>query len=53
MVDFWGLEIMLGLWMIQHALAADELALAIGCIVLMPVFGAMPAAAYWLIAIAI
>ncbi len=51
MVDFWGLEIMLALWMVSHALAHDSLVLAVGCIVLMPVFGAMPAAVYWLIGV--
>jgi hypothetical protein len=39
---------MLALWMISHALAHDSLLLAIGCIVLMPIFGSMAAAAYWL-----
>ena len=51
MVDFWGLEIMLALWMVSHAIAHDSLGLAAGCIVLMPVFGAMPAAAYWLLVV--
>lgn len=51
MIDFWGLEIMLALWMVSHALAQGSLGLAIGCIVLMPIFGAMPAAAYWLFAV--
>ena len=51
MVDFYGLEIVLALWMVSHALVHDSLVLAIGCIVLMPVLGAMPAAAYWLIGV--
>jgi hypothetical protein len=51
LVDFWGLEILLALWMVSHALVHDTLLLAVGCIVLMPVFGAMSAAAYWLIGV--
>ncbi len=51
LIDFSGLEIMLALWMVSHALAHDSLVLAVGCIVLMPIFGAMPAAAYWLIGV--
>lgn len=46
LLDFAGLEIVLALWMIGHALAHDSLLLAIGCIVLMPIFGSMSAAAY-------
>jgi len=51
MVDFWGLEIMLALWMVSHALAHGSLGVAVGCIVFMPIFGAMPAAVYWLFAV--
>jgi hypothetical protein len=51
MVDFWGLEVILALWMVSHALQHDSLLLAMGCLVLMPIFGAMPAAAYWLIGV--
>ena len=51
LLDFAGLEIMLALWMVSHALAHDSLLLAIGCIVLMPIFGSMAAAAYWLIGV--
>jgi len=51
LLDFTGLEIMLALWMISHAAAHDSLLLAIGCIVLMPIFGSMPAAAYWLLGV--
>jgi hypothetical protein len=50
MLDFWGLEVMLALWMVSHATAHDSLLQAVVCIVLMPVFGAMSAAAYWLLA---
>ncbi len=48
LVDFAGLEIMLALWMISHALAHDSLLFAIGCLALTPIFGSMPAAVYWL-----
>ena len=51
LVDFGGLEVMLALWMISHATAHDSLGLAVACIVLMPVFGAMAAAGYWLLAV--
>lgn len=49
-VDFYGLEVVLGIWMISHALANDALALAVACLALMPILGALPAAAYLLIA---
>jgi hypothetical protein len=52
MLDFMGLEVMLALWIVSHALTQDTLGVAIACIALMPVFGAMPAAAYWLLAVA-
>ena len=51
MVDFWGLELMLALWMIPHAIQNDHEVLVAVCLLLMPVFGAMPAATYWLIAV--
>jgi len=50
MLDFLGLEVVLALWMLADAQRADgSLAAAVACIVAMPVFGAMAAAAYWLI----
>ena len=51
LLDFAGLEILLGLWMISHATAHGSLALATLCLVTMPVLGAMPAALYWLLAV--
>ena len=53
MVDFWALEVILALWMISHAVEAGSLGLAIACVALMPIFGAMPAAVYWLFAVAV
>ena len=53
LLDFGGLEIMLALWMVSHALAHDSLALAVGCIVVMPIFGAMSAAVYWLLGVGV
>lgn len=49
LVDFYGMEVVLALWMVGHALAHDSLGLALGCIALMPIFGSMSAAAYWLL----
>ena len=51
LVDFYGMEVVLALWMVSHALAHDSLVLALGCIALMPVFGSMAAAAYWLLGV--
>lgn len=51
LLDFCGLEVILALWMVSHGLAHDALPLAIACIATMPVFGAMPAALYWLFAV--
>jgi len=50
--DFYGLEAILALWMLSHAMAHETLGLAIGCILAMPIFGSMAAAAYWLLAMA-
>lgn len=52
MIDFWGLEVMLALWMVGHATAHDSLWTAVACIAAMPIFGAMAAALYWLVAVA-
>jgi hypothetical protein len=50
MLDFFGLEVVLALWMLADAQRADgSLATAVACIAGMPVFGAMAAALYWLI----
>jgi hypothetical protein len=51
-VDFYGLEIVLVLWMASHA-QDNGTWLAFGVsVVTMPFFGAMSAAAYWLFAVA-
>jgi hypothetical protein len=50
-LDFLGLEVILALWMLGHATSHDATGLAIACIAAMPVFGAMSAAAYWLLAV--
>lgn len=50
LVDFCGLEVVLALWMLGHAMAHDAWLPAVACIASMPVFGAMSAAAYWLLA---
>src|SRR5262245_2789240 len=49
LVDFYGMEVVLALWMISHAVANDSLGLALACIALMPILGSMSAAAYWLL----
>ena len=48
-VDFFGLEIVLALWMIRDALSAGSWISAIACIGAMPIFGSMAAAVYWLL----
>ena len=48
--DFYALELMLALWMVAHAAAHGTWILVALCIAAMPVFGAMPAAVYWLAA---
>jgi hypothetical protein len=51
-VDFYGLEIVLVLWMTSHAQENGTwLAFAVS-VVTMPFLGAMSAAAYWLAAVA-
>jgi hypothetical protein len=49
MLDFFGLEAILALWMIADAEARGSWLVAIACVVTMPLFGAMSAALYWLI----
>ena len=48
-VDFFGLQVVLALWMFADAAARGTLPLAIACVVTMPVFGALSAAVYWLL----
>ncbi len=50
--DFYGLEIILALWMIQHASLHETLWILIPCLVTMPLLGASSAAAYWILAVA-
>ena len=47
--DFFGLEIMLALWMLADAASHGAWFLAAGCVLVMPIFGAMSAALYWLL----
>lgn len=49
LLDFFGLEIVLVLWMFVDAAARGTWVAAIACIVAMPVFGSMSAALYWLL----
>ena len=51
-IDFYGLEVILALFMISHAMGAGTWVALTVCLVLMPVFGASAAAAYWLFAVA-
>jgi len=48
-VDFFGLQVVLALWMLADAATRGAFALAISCIIAMPIFGAMSAALYWLL----
>ena len=52
LVDFSGLAIVLVLWMTTHAYETGSWLLYGICVVTMPLFGAMSAAAYWLLAVA-
>jgi len=49
MLDFFGLEAILALWMIADAHGRGSWLSAILCIVTMPLFGSMSAAVYWLL----
>lgn len=51
-VDFYGLEIILALWMIQHAGVHATYWILVPCLATMPLLGASSAAAYWLLAVA-
>ncbi len=46
-----GLEVVLVLWMATHAYEAGSWLVFGLCIATMPLFGAMSAAAYWLVAV--
>lgn len=49
--DFYGLEVVLILWMISHAQETGSWFLFGLCAATMPAFGAMSAAVYWLFAV--
>lgn len=49
MLDFFGLEAVLALWMIGDAASRGTWVSAIACIAAMPVLGSMSAALYWLL----
>ena len=51
-VDFYGLEIVLLLWMIPHASETGSWLAFWLCAAAMPFLGAMAAAGYWLLAVA-
>lgn len=51
MIDFYGLELVLALFMVSHAAASGAWFVLIVCLALMPFLGATPAAAYWLLAV--
>ncbi len=51
LLDFYGLEVVLVLWMATHAYEAGSWLVFGLCVATMPLFGAMSAAAYWLVAI--
>jgi hypothetical protein len=50
-LDFYGLEVVLLLWMIPHASETGSWVAFGLCAATMPFFGAMSAAAYWLLAV--
>jgi hypothetical protein len=52
-LDFWGLEVVLALWMVSHAVAHGGWWLVVACIATMPILGAMSAALYWIVAVAL
>lgn len=47
--DFFGLNLVLALWMLSDGLAFGRSALAVVCVVTLPFFGAMSAGTYWLL----
>jgi len=49
-VDFYGMEVVLGVFVVSHALANGTLTLALVCLALMPALGALPPAVYLLVA---
>ena len=51
LLDFYGLEVILALFMVTHAMGTGTWLAVSVCLVLMPFLGASAAAAYWLIAV--
>ncbi|MGI9590226.1 MAG: hypothetical protein ACR2P8_02570 [Myxococcota bacterium] len=49
--DFYGLEVVLALFMITHAMTSGTWLVLTVCLVLMPFLGASAAAAYWILAV--
>jgi hypothetical protein len=47
--DFFSLEVVLALWMLPDGAARGHWLLAPLCVITMPVFGALPAALYWVL----
>ena len=50
-VDFYGLQVVLALFMVTHALGSGAWLTLSVCLALMPFLGASAAAAYWLLAV--
>ena len=48
-VDFFGLEVVLALWMLSDAATHGTVLVAVVCIVTMPLLGALSPAVYWLL----
>jgi hypothetical protein len=48
MLDFFALEVVLAMWMISDGVERGAWGLAGVCVAAMPLFGAIPAAVYWL-----
>ncbi len=53
LADFYGLEVILVLWMTTHAYETGDWLVYGICVATMPMFGAMSAATYWLLAVAL
>jgi hypothetical protein len=51
-IDFYGLEVVLALFMITHAMASGTWLALAACLASMPFLGATAAAAYWIFAVA-
>lgn len=47
--DFFGLNLVLALWMLSDGLAYGRSLLAMACVIALPVFGAMSAGTYWIL----